>query len=298
MADLDVIIFTSPHRQTHLKSTLQGLTRQTLKANEIIIIDDGSEGMDAIIEPYKNQLNISYYHRQNDGNLSLSRNLGVKYSSSSSLVFMNGDIILNPNALKYYRYYLSLFPHATLWGYVGCRKKHQCPSTQLEKVTINWLDFRFFPLSENEYFVHSELESSPHKLAGGHHFALRKKTFESIGGFDETFHLWGEEDVEFALRGLLKGHPMHFVGDSWAEHIHHEYQEDFHKNAPQQLRHKLQKIIEGENLLFTKEITPPLILFKYELASLWRLTNDYYLQYNPSALQEELKHAHFKRSKS
>lgn len=289
---LSVIISTSPGRQTHLHYCLQTLKAQQQVSFEAIVSDDGSTGMADILAHFEDAFPLLYLPRSHDGNLSRSRNLGAAQARTPYLVFVNTDVLLNPQALAAYQHYLTAFPQATLWGYIGCRKSSLAPSLWFENVSVNWLDFRFFPLDEHQWFLNPDIYQAPYRLAGGHHFAMSAQVFERIGGFNEAFCQWGDEDVEFALRGLLKGHPMFFISDVWAEHMHHGYEETFHLTAPQQQLLKSNLIIPLElewEMRHAPEQRAAQVQFN---PALWPVFNSHYLVQQPAVWQQEQRLPH------
>ncbi|RSU45239.1 hypothetical protein DAH51_28105 [Sphingobium yanoikuyae] len=52
-------------------------------------------------------------------------------------------------------------------------------------------------------------------------FALRRSTFETLGGFDEGFSGYGAEDTDFGFRAAAAGHKLLFVGGAIACHQYH-----------------------------------------------------------------------------
>ncbi|MGE3725410.1 MAG: glycosyltransferase family 2 protein [Candidatus Sericytochromatia bacterium] len=293
MIPLSLIIATSAGRQNHLRHCLLALRAQTLSPAEVLVIDDGSEGMQAVLAEFEGLWpRLEYHWRTADYNLSRSRNLGAALSQTAGLVFANGDVLLNPHALAHYAAALNARPKATFWGYVGCRKSVKAPSLWFPDIQVNWLDFRFFPRSTTELFLNPTLAHAPHTLAGGHHFALNRATWEQLGPLDEAFEYWGEEDVEYALRGLVAGIPMVFLGEAWAEHMAHPYGEIFHTRANAALEYKVKKILAGENALLQRQ-TPlqdlVIVSFEKECAILAEQIQRHYLPQQPNALDAELR---------
>lgn len=287
--DLSVIISTSQGRQSHLCSCLRALQAQTCSPLEVLVVDDGSEGMEKVLQAFVGVWpRLEYYWRPLDWNLARSRNLGAAQAHGELLVFLNGDVLLNPRALAYYQSTLQRWPQALCWGAVGCRKREVAPSLWFPEIQVNWLDFRFFPLAEDQLWLHPALEYAPHTLAGGHHFGLTRKLWEKLGPFDTRFICWGEEDVEYALRGLVAGLPMIFLGNAWAEHQVHAYTEAFHTQAPEYLAEKLQRImaLEAQLTLQPEQIQ---VFFEAEQAQFFGHMHHHYLRHNPGALARELR---------
>ena len=292
MTPLSLIISTSAGRQSHLRHCLLALQAQTHPPAEVLVIDDGSEGMQAILAEFEGCWpRLEYHWRPADYNLSRSRNLGAAQAQTAGLIFANGDILFNPNALAHYAEALNTHPNATFWGYVGCRKSVKAASLWFPDIQVNWLDFRFFPRSETELFLNPTLAHAPHTLAGGHHFALSRATWEQLGPLDTAFEYWGEEDVEYALRGLVAGIPMVFLGEAWAEHMAHPYGEIFHTRATTALEYKVKKILALENELLQRQ-TPlsdlVFVSFEKERARLHQHIHNHYLPHQPNALDAEM----------
>jgi GT2 family glycosyltransferase len=69
-------------------------------------------------------------------------------------------------------------------------------------------------------------------------FAVHRRTFAALGGFDERFTGYGAEDTDFSLRARAAGLPLAFLGGACAFHQHHDvydpplqHFEDILKNA-------------------------------------------------------------------
>lgn len=66
---------------------------------EIVIVEDGSKNTSkAIIEHYKEHLNISYYYKKNTGPGD-SRNFGMHKAKGNYFIILDSDVILPPNYL-------------------------------------------------------------------------------------------------------------------------------------------------------------------------------------------------------
>lgn len=291
---LSVIISTSPGRQQHLFYCLKALQAQQDIHCEVIISDDGSEGMVEVISQFKTAFPLVYLPRPHDGNLSRSRNMGAAQARTPYLVFINTDVLLNPHALQAYYTQLTNHPQATLWGYVGCRKSSLAPSLWFPELSVNWLDFRFFPLGPHRWFINPDVQQAPYRLAGGHHFAMTRQVFEHVGGFHLAFQQWGDEDVEFALRSLLAGHPMCFLTDVWAEHMPHGYQEVFHLQADAQQLFKSKQIIpleiEWENRFAPEQRAAQVQMYR----GFWPVLENHYLRHDSLHWQQEQRLPHLK----
>ena len=94
------IIVSIFNRKDELTELLKSLVNQSDMDFEVIIIDDGSS-VDLLptIQDFENNLNISYYKKENTGP-GLSRNFGAKKAKNEWLVFVDSDVIVEKNYIQ------------------------------------------------------------------------------------------------------------------------------------------------------------------------------------------------------
>lgn len=228
-----VIICTSPGREHNLEGCLQVLARQSRRADEIIIADDGSRGGQDVATRFKH-LPIQYLWRPNDCGLALSRNLGAAATSADLLVFLDTDVLLNPRGLKAYAEYLQEFPKHVLYGYFGYQQEYLAPSFFLPEREVLWCDSRYEHYAPEGLKPARNMMRFPHEWAWGGNFALMRSVYEAVGGFDARFRGWGGEDLDFASRLLAQHFQIHFFLDAWAEQQTHRHDEPFHVLPPEE----------------------------------------------------------------
>jgi glycosyltransferase involved in cell wall biosynthesis len=92
------VIITTFNRKTKVKQALDSVLRQSHKADEIILVDDGSgDGtQDSIIKDYPQ---IRYTWQENKG-ISQARNRGIRLASSNWLAFLDSDDTWLDNKLE------------------------------------------------------------------------------------------------------------------------------------------------------------------------------------------------------
>ena len=92
------VIIPSYNRATTIQRCLDSVLKQSLPANEIFVIDDGStDNTSEIIK--NNYKNINYLHQNNQG-VSAARNLGIHEAKSEWLAFLDSDDEWLPNKLE------------------------------------------------------------------------------------------------------------------------------------------------------------------------------------------------------
>ena len=90
-------VFNRPNEIEELLSSMSLL--QFDDSFEIVIVEDGSEqDAKAVVEKYKNILNISYYYKKNSGPGD-SRNYGMQRAKGNYFLILDSDVILPSNYL-------------------------------------------------------------------------------------------------------------------------------------------------------------------------------------------------------
>jgi glycosyltransferase involved in cell wall biosynthesis len=178
------LIIPTYNRATHIKNTLLSVFSQTIKVDEIIIVDDGStDNTKQLLEQY----DIKYIYQENQG-VSSARNRGIKEAKNNWICFLDSDDIWEANKIeKQIAFHKQnshiLFSHTDeLWRFnnkIIKQKKHQLkPSGYCFKQNI------------------------PNTLIGASTVICHKSVFDDVGLFDEE--LKACEDYDLWLRILDK----------------------------------------------------------------------------------------------
>lgn len=196
---------------------------------EIILVDNNSK--DGIVEEVK-RLFPEVIVVESDKNLGFAGgcNLGLKYASGKYVLFLNTDTVLNDNVIKKMYVFME---NNTNFGVVGVLL------TDEEGCVIqSWGDFLpfkagirefllkpFLPRSiknrinfkgkklnefEKDFFRNSEFVEVDYII--GADMFVRRKVFDEVGGFDDTFFMYFEEaDLQIRVKrsgykiGIIKG---------------------------------------------------------------------------------------------
>lgn len=226
---LSVLITAAPDREALLAGCLESLTWQTFKDFEVLVMDDGSFGGEAVVKSFQDRLNIRYFWRPNDCIVNRSRNQGLAAAHHEHIVMLDGDVLLNPLALEAYAYHLPRYPNCLLAGYFGYSKTHVAPSQWRPNFRVNYLDNRFDSYSRNHLEINPDLQRYPGRYFWGANTAYHRSLAVDCGGFNTEFVGWGNNDTEFAQRALWHGYYIHFIVDTWAEHQEHGRNEKYHQ---------------------------------------------------------------------
>lgn len=172
-----------------LRAVLAGLTRQTVprEAFEVLVCDDGStEPLGDVIGEFQEALPGLRHLRQSNQGPATARNLGIVHATSDVIVFLDSDVLPEPELL------------AALTTALVDHPRWQGAEARLE------------PVGGGD----SVLWDAPRSGAGGHYhtaaIAYRRAVLQAVGGFDEGFSRAACEDVELAVQVLEHG-PIGFV---------------------------------------------------------------------------------------
>lgn len=169
---ISIIIPTYNHKKL-LDLCLANICKQTYKDYEIIIIDDGSDqDLSDVIKKYP-QVN---YFRQSHQGAPVARNKGFSLSKGKYVIFLDDDVIMDPNMLGDMKKILDDNPHIS---YVYC-------SYRLGGKAINCVSWNEEKLKKINYIHTSSL--------------IRREDFP---GFDESLKKF--QDWDLWLTMLSKG---------------------------------------------------------------------------------------------
>jgi glycosyltransferase involved in cell wall biosynthesis len=216
------VIVPTYNRPECLELTLRSLAKQDASTDdfEVIICDDGSEGTESIsiIKEYEKLLNIQYYYQTDRGfRVSKARNKGLDLAEHEIAAFVDSGMILSTNCIssiiKSYRYAKDIAIIGYSYGMdpdpitaelAAACKSSENPAQLLNDQLMNAFPDRRVKLYEqfNYDFDHvpapwlyywTALTTAPVSIS------------KEIGGFDETFTQWGNEDLEFAYKLHKRG---------------------------------------------------------------------------------------------
>lgn len=216
-----------------LRRVLESALRQTERALEIVVADDGSKPETAAaIEQTLRPGPLPWCHaRQDDTGFRQSRvrNLGVRYSRAPCLIFIDHDVLLHPDFVA---------DHLRLArpGTVLIGKRCFLPPATSTALIRDGLTGRWWPspwlrgLENRKNAVHWPALGS--RLARprafqtalrGCNLSVHRDDFLRVDGFDEAYDgVWGREDSDFCYRLFHAGavaRNLWFLG--LQAHLHH-----------------------------------------------------------------------------
>lgn len=110
------IVVTVYNKEKFIENTLNSIINQTDSPSEIIIINDGSTDRSLEIINKIKLPNFAYLITTKNQGVSASRNLGLQKAKSKYIYFVDGDDILNKNAIKIFLRFINKYPNIGLYA--------------------------------------------------------------------------------------------------------------------------------------------------------------------------------------
>ena len=198
-----------------LALTLAGLERQTYPRElfEVIVVDDGSDPPLELVEPTPMQLRV--IHQEDLGfGAARARNNGARAAEGDILAFLDCDMIPEAGWLAAHTRWHHAVRDAVSLGF----RRH------VETVGVDAQAVRDRPDSLADLFAGRPTQSPQwierrmartddltagtediYRVVTGGNFAVSAEFFAEVGGFDDSFTQWGDEDIEFGWRAYALG---------------------------------------------------------------------------------------------
>jgi glycosyltransferase involved in cell wall biosynthesis len=198
---------------------LRSLLLQTERDFEVVIVEDGSTlSCQSVVEKYSDQLDISYYYKENSGP-GPSRNFGCGKAGGDYLIFLDSDCVLPEGYVQVVRE--SLQKHFTD-AFGGPDRAHH-EFTQFQKA-INF--------SMTSFLTTGGIRGGNEKLEKFHprsfNMGFSKEVFDTTGGFSEM--RFGE-DIELSIRILEHGFKSQLIRNAFVYHKRRSSLKQFFKQV-------------------------------------------------------------------
>ncbi len=247
--------------------TLQALIQQTYPGpTEIIVVDDGSS--DQTFELIRSFPDVIYIHQENQGP-AVARNRGFRASSGEFVFFTDSDCIPEP---RWIEKCLSGFQNsdiAVVCGSYGIAN----PEYMLARCIHQEILYR-----------HQYLMPDFPKAFGSYNFCVRRKVFEAVSGFSETYRNPSGEDNDLSYKILRTGARIYFSRHCYVEHffptrvgkyLREQFRHGFWR-VPVYLEHP--QMAAGDDYTFWKDILEPPICFGIGICALLGVLTPLYVR--------------------
>jgi len=238
--ELSVIIPIGADRIDNLQLVLYALQKQTFKHFEVILCCDSRLGLAGFPSDEFEDLRITYSWVPRKGFINLgavNRNRGTRLAHTDQFVFIDSEIVLNPNALKYYVEGFRNFPVRAI-----CGPYHWLPPMKVTRDDIDnrWKEFTTGTLKHTQQppyghrvgpdprivpwdkvspdALYCDYRRAIMMLSGN--IAVHRKVFDAAGGFWEDLQ-YGI-DGAFGLATYQAGHSWSFDARTVGYHLYHK----------------------------------------------------------------------------
>lgn len=256
------VVIPTYNRAGLLRCTLESLYQQTLSADmfEVIVVDDGgSDNSEAVVQEYRAWLDITYFWQPDKGfRAGKARNIGTAIAVGKYIVFVDSGVLLASNALQVH---LNVHSHTkypiVMVGYVYGFEVDENTSRQIDAL----INFRNTDLSitrlkalgavdirQRQYDCLGDNISNwpaPFDIFWTCHVSAEREELLKAGLFDETFNIWGGEDVDLGVRLYLNNNRFMMEPEACSLHLPHEKHVSDHREesrAAAQLIHAKYKL--------------------------------------------------------
>lgn len=237
-------IIPTYNRAPLLKQAIESLLAQTYSNWECIVVDDGStDETESVVNQYGPQ--VQYVHQSNSGP-AVARNRGIEKAEGESLLFLDSDDLLLPNALEMLVRELDQHPKAGVsyggfYGFLPDGRPGKIPEVphlpdgEYASPWPNRQDVKPHGLSVNGQVLPSLLKHDVILMGAT---LVRRSIVEESEGFDPTIDLM--EHWDFFLRLAERGVPFVSVDKPVLRLRMHD--ENLSSDFEGMLRHRLEMI--------------------------------------------------------
>ncbi len=231
-----VPVYKDPHVT---KKVLETAVRQTSRACEVIIVDNGGDGETGqVVVDFERGLKgkVKVVHNEENLGYPLACNQGLAAASGDYIVVMNNDVVVTPHWASRM---MAAFAVDPLIGIVGPRTNY-CAGVQAvagcsydESSLDSWTE---------KWYIQRAGTLRPTNRLIGFLWMMKREVVEKIGGFDPLFGIGNYEDDDYCIRAQLAGYKLVIADDVF---VHHYGSQSFKKKPDTYM-----KLLETNKLLF------------------------------------------------
>tara|TARA_Y100000766_G_scaffold85395_1_gene72537 strand:+ start:9860 stop:10708 length:849 start_codon:yes stop_codon:yes gene_type:complete len=219
-----VTIVKGRHQQ--LANLIHSIENSTLRPTDMVVVWMDEKNSHNVT-PSTSFLNKNVYMQSIGLPLAKARNTGVKNAQQNNVIFIDVDCICSPtlfeNLLTKLTHKLVVSAKAKYLPYVPCNGNYEL----LVEEAVDHPKRKNLPINENVDFL----------TFWSLIFAINKRDFNKVNGFDEQFIGYGAEDTDFAMQCKVNNIKLNYI-DDWVLHQYHDkftppinYAEDICNNA-------------------------------------------------------------------
>lgn len=222
------IIFVNWKTPELTKNAIASVYKETSGFDFEVIVVDNNSG-DGSVEMIKKEFpQATLIENSDNRGFGKANNQGLKIAKGDYLMFLNTDVIVLDGALNKLVNYLDQHSDIMMVGPRLLNKdltfQHACRRMLPNPINSFFHLFGLTKIFKNSRWVNEYKQyasdpeiTGPAQALSGAAMMFRRRVYEEIGGFDETFFMYGE-DLDFCKRVLDKGWKTVYV--SGAKIIH------------------------------------------------------------------------------
>jgi GT2 family glycosyltransferase len=239
------VVVPTYNRAPLLRRTLASLAGQrTPPPFEVIVADDGSaDDSEKVAAEFRDQLAIRYCYQEDQGYWAArARNMGAALATAPVLMFLDSGTLAGPDLLALHlRAHSDHQPEAGsaargpgVIGYTYGYDLFQATpglaeavaTMSPEQVYERFRTERSFQDGRHEELARRGFDLTrlllPWLFFWSMNISVHAADYAAVGGFDERFRSWGQEDLELGYRLHRHGVPLVVVPRAWAMECPHE----------------------------------------------------------------------------
>lgn len=218
------VIIPTYNRATQLEMTLHTLTQQDTGCTyEVIVADDGSaDSTFEVFRRFEQRLNVKYVYQPDRGyRLSRARNLGLDLAEGRVSIFLDcGNLVSKGFVSAHCNAHNNVAPTAVIGYIFGFHQTDVYSDVILNSLDVKNIERSIQRLALDERLL--DCRERAYRACGddinrlgmawalfwGGNISLPTDSARELGGFDEAYASWGNEDIDFGLTAKLAGMPF------------------------------------------------------------------------------------------
>lgn len=212
------VILPTYNAQDALEITLAALSEQTYPREliEVVVADDGSNPPVELARDHRG-LDVKVEHQEDRGfGLARARNLGARVATGDILVYLDCDMVPEPQHLEAHARWHHVCDHAVVLGFRRHVEFDGISADQVAEATAArdleglfgdrdqqvpaWIEGHMVRTDD----LTSDVDDLFRVVTGGN-ASMRRDAYWAVGGNDESFTQWGAEDTELGFRLWIAG---------------------------------------------------------------------------------------------
>lgn len=206
MPKFSIIITTCNRRKFFERAFKTAVNQENFDDYEIIVVNNGEEKIEDIVEKYKNNRNVKIINYNKGKGAAISANIGIKNSNGEWICFLDDDDELLPNYLEELNKNISEEDNWILITSIW--KKEAIEKIMLDKKLLKIQ----FPMDLLKIIFKRNYLNRPFNI-------IKKEIYQKLGYFDTNLKV--AEDLEFVIRLILNNYRFKLIAKPlYIYHIH------------------------------------------------------------------------------